>query len=134
MIYLDTNILIYAFCKNVDNIEQKRVSQEILKETVSKERLLLSEIILYKFAFVSKKVGELPSVIQANLEYLSKYVRYANIYSKVIELMCKIDSYKHSFDSYHIEFSNFFNCSELITFDNEFKQFYKYSRTKIKIL
>jgi len=31
MIYLDTNVLIYAFCKNVDNLEQKKLSQEILK-------------------------------------------------------------------------------------------------------
>lgn len=32
MIYLDTNVLIYAFCKNVDNEEQKTLSQEILKK------------------------------------------------------------------------------------------------------
>jgi len=46
MIYLDTNILIYAFCKNVDNLEQKNLSQEILRHTISQQKLLLSEIVL----------------------------------------------------------------------------------------
>ena len=134
MIYLDTNILIYAFCKNVDNVEQKKISQEILKSAISQQKLILSEVILYEFAFVSKKLKESTYAIQANLAYLLKYVKEANIHNEVIELMNKIDSYKHSFDSYHIVFSDFFKCSEFITFDNGFQQFSKYAKTKIKII
>jgi len=134
MIYLDTNILIYAFCKNVDNLEQKNLLQEILRHTISQQKLLLSEIVLYEFAFISKKLEEASDVIQTNLEFLSKYAKRADIHNEVIDLMKSKDSYRHSFDSYHIVFSNFFNCSELITFDKGFKQFSDYSKAKIKIL
>ena len=134
MKYLDTNVLIYAFCKNVDNEAQKRISQEILRETVSQQKLLLSEIVLYEFAFVSKKLEEDYEVIDENISFLSKYVKKADIYNEVIEFMKKTNSYKCSFDVYHIVFSNSFSCSQLITFDSGFKKFNSYSKTKIKIL
>ena len=133
MIYLDTNVLIYAFCKNVDNIKQQKISQNILKTAIKNKNLLLSEVILYEFAFVSKKLEEIPQVIDNNLEFLSKYVRSCNIYDDVIELMKITNSYKYSFDCYHTVFSNYFNA-ELITFDAGFKRFKKYSQNKITIL
>ena len=41
MIYLDTNIYVYAFCNNVDNQEQKNISQKILKEAVYNKQLIV---------------------------------------------------------------------------------------------
>jgi len=134
VIYLDTNVLIYAFCKNVDNEEQKKLSQEILKSAISNQTLRLSEIVLYEFAFVSKKLKEREETIVFNLEFLAKYVENANIYTDVLTLMQKTSSYKHSFDAYHICFSDHFECEELITFDTGFKQFKNSSKTNIKIL
>lgn len=130
MIYLDTNVLIYAFCKNVDNLEQKKHSQEILKSAIASNKLLLSEIVLYEFAFVSLKLKESNDVVKMNLDFLSKYIKSADVHSEAITLMSKISSYKHSFDTYHI----YFNCSELVTFDSGFKQFCDYSKTKITIV
>lgn len=134
MIYLDTNVLIYAFCKNVDNEEQKRISQEILRDAVSQQKLLLSEIVLYEFAFVSKKLKEDDAVIVNNISFLLKYVKKADICNEVIEFMKTTNSYRHSFDIYHIVVSNHFGCSKLVTFDSSFKKFQKYSTTKIEIL
>jgi len=134
MIYLDTNVLIYAFCKNVDNLEQKKLSQEILKSAITSSKFLISEIVLYEFAFVSQKLKESNDVIKMNLDFLSKYVKSADVHSETITLMNKISSYKHSFDTYHIAFGNYFNCSELVTFDSGFKQFCDYSKTKITIV
>lgn len=134
MIYLDTNVLIYAFCKNVDNSEQKKLSQEILKSAIASNKLLISEIVLYEFAFVSQKLKESNDVIKMNLDFLSKYIKSADVHSETISLMSKISSYKHSFDTYHIVFSNYFNCSELVTFDSGFNQFCDYSKTKITIV
>lgn len=134
MIYLDTNVLIYAFCKNVDDSEQKKLSQEILKSAIASNKLLISEIALYEFAFVSQKLKEPNNVIKLNLDFLSKYVKNADVHSETITLMSKISSYKHSFDTYHIAFSNYFNCSELVTFDSGFKQFCDFSKTKIRLV
>ncbi len=110
MIYLDTNVLIYAFCKNVDDIQQKKRSQEILKTAIVEKKLLISEITLYEFVYVSYKLKESTDVIKANVAYLSKYVKSANIYDDVIKFINQTDSFQHSFDAYHIVFSNFFNC------------------------
>lgn len=134
MIYLDTNVLIYAFCKNVDNEEQKKISQEILKSSIIDKTLLLSEIILYEFAFICTKLKESQETIKLNLEFLTKYVKNADIQDDVMCLMQETSTYKHSFDAYHVCFSNKFECAELVTFDNGFKQFEKNSETKIKIL
>ena len=97
MIYLDTNILIYAFCKNVDNQEQKNISQNILKSTIAEQSLLLSEISLYEFAFVSQKLKESTFVIEANLDYLSKYVKVADISNDVVSMMNQTKGYKKLF-------------------------------------
>ncbi len=135
MIYLDTNIFVYAFCKNVDDHSQKIKSQEILKESIKNDALIISEIVLYEFAFVSKKLEEDTKVIDNNLKFLSNYEQIATeISSDVLSLMSKTSSYKQSFDIYHLCFSNHFNCTEFITYDNGFKKFQDFSYAKIDIL
>jgi predicted nucleic acid-binding protein len=131
MIYLDTNIFIYAFCKNVDDQSQKIKSQEILRESIKNDKLIVSEIVLYEFAFVSRKLKEDVSVIDNNLKFLSNYERMAiDISSDVLSLISKTSSYKQSFDIYHLCFSNHFNCTEFITYDNGFKKFQDFSHAK----
>ena len=92
MIYLDTNILIYAFCKNVDNETQKHKAQEILKESIISKQLILSEISLYEFAFICKKLKEELEVIDNNIDFLSSYVKNKKIYSEVIDFIKKENS------------------------------------------
>jgi len=134
MIYLDTNVLIYSFCKNVDNQDQKKQSQEILRSTILNKKLLLSEITLYEFSFVSWKLKEKKQTLELNLEFLSKFIKHADIKQEVMDLMKKTESYQHSFDAHHTCFANHFNCSELITFDSGFKKFIDHSKTAIKII
>ncbi len=135
MIYLDTNVYIYAFCKNVDNQEQKSISQKILKDAVIQKKLLVSELILYEFAFVAKKLKEEEKNIIENLRFLSKY-KYPSpdISDTIINLLEKKSVFKDSFDVYHICFSNYYNSSELITFDSGFKKFKDFSITNIRVL
>lgn len=75
MIYIDTNILVYAFCKNVDDENQKQKAQEILKESIISKQLILSEISLYEFAFICKKLEEKLEVINDNIDFLSRYIK-----------------------------------------------------------
>jgi len=76
VIYLDTNIYIYAFCNNVDDQNQKVISQKILREAVKEKK----------------------------------------------------------FDVYHVCFSNYYNCHELVTFDKGFNRFRDFSMTDIRVL
>lgn len=87
MIYLDTNILVYAFCKNVDDEIQKQKAQEILKESIISKQLVLSEISLYEFAFICKKLKEELEVINDNIDFLSRYIKNKKIYSEVLQFI-----------------------------------------------
>ena len=49
MTYLDTNVLLYALCKNIDNQKQKEVSQDFLRHAIKSLNLLVSEIALVGF-------------------------------------------------------------------------------------
>ncbi len=60
MIYFDTNVYLYAFSKNVDNKVQQQKSIKILEESLRLREIIVSEVILYEYAFVAKKLGESP--------------------------------------------------------------------------
>jgi len=134
MEYFDTNIYIYAFCQNIDNQEQKELSQKMLKDRASNNSLLISEIILYEFAFICKKLKEDPISIQKNLNFLSRYVKSTdiNIHKRVLEIFEKTSSYSHSFDIFHLAFCEHNNC-KLVTFDKGFKKLKNISKIEIDI-
>ena len=46
MIYLDSNILIYAFSKNADTQVQQTQSIEIFEDRILKSKLCISDIVL----------------------------------------------------------------------------------------
>ncbi|MBL0721954.1 MAG: PIN domain-containing protein [Sulfurovum sp.] len=64
MEYFDTNIYVYAFCKNIDNLKQQEISRKLLKEKASNNSLVVSDVILYEFAFSCTKLKEEPKTIQ----------------------------------------------------------------------
>jgi len=134
MEYFDTNIYIYAFCHNIDNQDQKELSQKMLKDRASNNSLLISEIILYEFAFICKKLKEDPISIQKNLNFLSRYVKSTdiNIHKRVLEIFEKTSSYSHSFDIFHLAFCEHNNC-KLVTFDKGFKKLKNISKIEIDI-
>ena len=134
MEYFDTNIYIYAFCKNIDNQKQKELSQNLLKDRASNNTLLVSEIILYEFAFICKKLKEDPIAIQKNLKFLSRYVKSIdiNIHKRVIDIFENTNLYNSSFDIFHLAFCEYNNC-KLITFDKGFKKLRNISNIEIDI-
>ncbi len=56
----------------------KNLSQKLLKKHASNQELIVSEIVLYEFAFISKKLGEEKETIQRNLAFLSRYLLTIN--------------------------------------------------------
>jgi predicted nucleic acid-binding protein len=134
MVFLDTNILIYALCKNIDSIEQKNISKELINEAIKTKSLVISELILCEFAFTSKKLKEEPLVIKENLKFLSHYVLYNkyDISQRIIEIIEKTTLFNSSFDISHLAFCEFNNC-KLITFDKGFKKLQNISKIEIII-
>jgi len=136
MIYLDTNIFVYALSKNVDDVSQKEKALTFLRKAIEQDALVTSEIILYEFAFVSKKLKETSENISENLEFMADFLQapHDNLFTKVLKLMNKYELYRHSFDVYHLCYSQEVGCHTFITFDKGFQKLQKYTDMKIEVL
>ncbi len=85
-------------------------------------------MILYEFAFASKKLKENDIFIEQNLDFLSQFIKptNSNINKRVIEILNESKQYHSSFDIFHLAFCEYNNC-KLITFDKGFKKLQKIS-------
>jgi len=89
MVYFDTNVLLYAFAKNIDDINQGRISTQLVEKAIENDSLILSEITLCEFAFVSYKIDEDKKNIDDNLDFLSTFLQLSNfnINQRVLEIL-----------------------------------------------
>ena len=134
MEYFDTNIYIYAFCNNIDDKNQKDVSKKLIRESVQNNTIVVSEMILYEFAFASKKLKEDDIFIEQNLDFLSQFVKptNSNINRRVMEILKESKQYQSSFDVFHLVFCEYNNC-KLLTFDKGFKKLKSLSKIELII-
>jgi len=134
MVYFDTNVLIYAFSKNIDDQRQKEISIGLIEEAIRDEKLIVSEVILCEFAFISHKLKEHKEEIDNNLAFLSEYLRPAdhNVTQRIIKILSDTSLYGSSFDAYHLAFSECHHA-KLITFDKGFKKLKKISKVELII-
>jgi predicted nucleic acid-binding protein len=134
MVYFDTNVLIYAFAQNVDDQRQKDISVKLVGEAIENGSLIVSELILCEFAFISNKLKENKTEIDNNLEFLSEYLQPndLSIHKRMLEILKETSLYISSFDVYHLAFSEFYNA-KLITFDKGFKKLREIAKIEIVI-
>ena len=134
MVYFDTNVLIYAFTKNIDSKKQKDISIELVERAIENNCLVLSELTLCEFAFVSHKTREEKRNIDDNLEFLSTFLRTdsLSVSQRIIDILRQTNLYNSSFDVCHLAFSEQYNA-KLITFDKGFKKLQNISKVDIEI-
>ena len=134
MVYFDTNVLIYAFSKNVDDERQKNLSIKLLEEAIENNSLIVSELILSEFAFISHKLNENKNEIDDNLEFLSSYIKpsHYSISQRMLNVLKETSLYISSFDIYHLAFCEHYNA-ELHTFDKGFKKLFDISKVNITV-
>ena len=134
MVYFDTNVLIYAFTKNVDDKKQKDISVKLVEEAIMNDTLIVSELLLSEFAFISNKINEDKNDIDDNLEFLLTFLQPSNftINQRVLEILKATSLYISSFDVYHLAFAEYHN-SRLFTFDKGFKKLQNISKIEIDI-
>ena len=125
MIYLDTNVLLYATLSKVDTQSQQDKAIEILKELIDNETLLLSNLNLLEYAFVMKKAKEDSEKIESALELFQSFVKEEKIgfSGELVQMLNNDYAFKNSFDLYHVVFANSYGCQKLLTFDKGFKKF-----------
>jgi predicted nucleic acid-binding protein len=134
MVYFDTNVLIYAFSKNVDDEKQKDISVKLVEEAIKNDTLIVSELILCEFAFISNKINEDKNDIDDNLEFLSTFLQPSNISinQRILTILKETNLYTSSFDIYHLAFSEYHNL-KLFTFDKGFKKLQNISKIEVVI-
>jgi len=134
MVYFDTNVLIYAFSKNIDDEKQKELSVKLVGEAIENETLIVSELILCEFAFIANKLKEDKNDIDHNLAFLSEYVKATDItvHQRMLEILKETSLYISSFDVHHLAFSEFYDA-KLITFDKGFKKLKDIAIVEIEI-
>ena len=134
MVYFDTNVLLYAFTKNIDDEKQREISTILVEEAIDNDTLIVSEVILCEFAFVSNKLNGDKNDIDNNLEFLSTFLQPSNfsINQRVLEILKETSLYISSFDVYHLAFAEYYN-TKLFTFDKGFKKLQNISRIEIDI-
>jgi predicted nucleic acid-binding protein len=135
MQFFDTNVLIYGFVKNVDDKHQQKISINLIEDALSSNSFVISDIVLYEFAFIANKLKEKKENIDSFLRFLSTFSKQSNsiITNRTLELLNESSLYKSSFDTNHLAFCEFYGL-ELITFDKGFKSLTKFSDTNIRLL
>ncbi len=136
MIYLDTNVLLYATLSQTDTPSQQDKAIEILKELIDNQTLLLSNLNLLEYVFVMKKAKEDSQKIKNALEIFQSFVRNEpkEFSQNLLAILDNDYAFKNSFDLYHVAFANAHKCTEIITFDKGFKKFKDIYEIDIEIL
>jgi predicted nucleic acid-binding protein len=135
VVYLDTNVLVYASVEQ--NIEKKNISLALLEKLISKKQLLLSSLTLQEFVFTMAKLKVDNEIIKQDAEYYLSFVNVEQDYftlKKAIELCCDKNQCKNINDVMHILLAQKAKCKKLITFDNDFKKLDGINAVNLEIL
>lgn len=136
MIYLDTNVLLYATLTHVDTPSQQDKAINILKECIGSGSLVLSNLNLLEYAFVMSKAKEEKSKIENALGLFQAFVKdeKEKFSTSLMRTLDNDYAFRNSFDIYHVVFAHAHACEKIITFDQGFKKFQALFTLDIEIL
>ncbi len=135
MVYLDTNVLIYASVEQ--DMAKKERSLELLDVLIGEEKLVLSTLVLQEFAFTMSKLKVENEIIRKDCDFYLDYVSVEQdvfTLKKAIELCCDEDYCKNINDIIHLLLAEKSKCDRLITFDRDFKRLERYGDIKVEVL
>ena len=135
MVYLDTNILIYASVEQ--NPQKKERSIELLDTLISQKQLVLSTLTLQEFAFTMAKLGLDHEVIRQDCDFYFAYVSVESDYSimqEAIGLCCEQNFCKNINDVMHLLLAQKEKCKKLMSYDRDFKRLSAVCDVEIEVL
>ena len=135
MVYLDTNVLIYASVEQ--DITKKEKSLELLERLSSQGTLVLSTLVLQEFAFTMSKLKIDSEIIRQDSTFYLEYVSVEQdvfTLKKAIELCCDKNYCKNINDIIHLLLVEKCKSKKLITFDSDFKRLVPFSDIEIEVL
>ena len=123
MVYLDTNILIYASVEQ--DPQKKERSIDLLDTLISQKQLVLSTLTLQEFAFTMAKLGMDHEVIGRDCDFYFGYVSVESDYSimqEAIRLCCEQNFCKNINDVMHLLLAQKAKCKRLMSYDRDFRK------------
>ncbi len=134
MVYLDTNIFIYASVEQ--DIEKKSISIELIQNLAKNSELKLSTLTIQEMAFTLAKLGVDLNMIKTDVEYYMNYLSWQiniDTLKDAVKLGLKANKLKSINDIIHLKVAEQ-HCNKLITFDSDFRSLQSFSNIKIEIL
>lgn len=134
MVYLDTNVLIYASIEQ--DIEKKEYALKLLDELISKDKLLLSTLVLQEFVFTLSKLKVDNEIIRKDSEFYMDFVSVEQdvfTLKQAIDICCDKNYCKNINDVVHLLLAEKSKCTKIITFDKDFKNLINITNLEIVI-
>lgn len=134
MVYVDTNVLIYAGIEQ--DINKKELAVELLANYTSAKLLSISLLTVQEYLFTFAKLKIDNKIIDRDTSYYSSHVRHLitkEIFINACQLCSELNFYKNINDVIHLKFAEQ-HCNKLITFDTDFNKFKKYTEPEIEVL
>jgi len=134
MVYLDTNVLIYATIEQ--DTEKKEKSLDIIEYLVKGKELILSPLVMQEFIFTLSKLKVDREIIEYDTAFYFNFVS-ENYTKKMLEealnLCLEEKNCKNINDILHMKLATQY-ATKLLTYDSDFKKLQKYTDIEIKIL
>ena len=135
MVYLDTNLLIYA------SVEQDAIKKEYSLDRIEalsqKGKLVLSTLSIQEFAFTMAKLGVGDAIIREDCDFYFQFVTVEPDYAilrQAIETCTHRHQCKNINDIQHLYLAEKSRCSTLVTYDRVFQNLEGLVDVEIEVL
>lgn len=134
MVYLDTNVLIYAAVEQ--GVERKAHCIDLIESLYCQNKLLLSVLSLQELGYTMAKLGVVTQTIRGDILFYNQFVKHditAELFASAFEIAVKTSKLKSLGDAMHVEYAQRY-AAKLITFDKDFNRFKEHTSIVIDIL
>lgn len=134
MVYLDTNILIYAAIEQDKN--KKETSIALIQTLAESNKLLLSPLVLQEYIYTLSRLGVGGDIITHDVGFYREYLceNYdVDMLMTATQTCTTSDTCKNINDILHLQIAQK-HAQKLVTFDSDFKKLQKYTTFEIEIL
>ena len=122
MVYLDTNVLIYASVEQ--DLQKKEHSITLIEKLVKEESLLLSTLVIQEFVFTLAKLGLPYKAIRKDSAF---YMDFASVgpdfltMKRSVDACCQLEKCRNINDISHLFLAEKAGAKYLLTYDLDFK-------------
>ncbi len=134
MVYLDTNVLIYATIEQ--DIEKKETSIDVIERLVKNDALILSPLVMQEYIFTLSKLKIDKEIIEHDTEFYFNFVseNYTKeMLEEALTICLKEKNCKNINDILHMKLATKY-ANKLLTYDSDFKKLQKDTEIDIEIL